>query len=148
MKHSNLKKIIQGGLTIFLISLICLPGFLRADGEIPTPPSDGSGKGVIKGITYICNNGAPGECTFNDVVEAIKHIVNWGIQFALLFSIIIIAYAGYLYMISGDSPGERAKANKMFVSVAKGIFFALGAWLIVTLITNALLNDDINTFLG
>lgn len=148
MKNVLAKKIHALTLLFLSIFIASFPIFLHADTNQPADTSTPSnGQGITKGITYICNRGAPGECTFQDVIEAIKHLVNWGITFALSFSVIIIAYAGYLYMISGDSPGERTKANKMFVSVGKGIFFALGAWLIVTLITGALLNGNINTFL-
>ncbi|MES2213487.1 MAG: hypothetical protein V4473_01440 [Patescibacteria group bacterium] len=90
------------------------------------------------GIAYVCN----GECTFADVIGAIKKVINFGIEFALFFSVIVIARAGFIYMTSGGSPGERAKANEMFRKVAVGIFLALAAWLIVTLITSALLRDD------
>ena len=44
-------------------------------------------------------------------------------------------------MTTGSNPGNKAKANKMFMNVAIGIFFMLAAWLIVKLITNALIGD-------
>ncbi len=95
------------------------------------------------GITYECQktvNGQvlPGECDFNDVIAATQRVVKFGVTFALGFSVIVIAYAGFNYMISGDNPGKRKDANSMLFKVAIGIIFILIAWLIVTLILNAL----------
>ncbi len=91
------------------------------------------------GITYECVNG---DCTFDDLLTATKNVTDFGRNIALEFSVVVIAIAGFKYMTSGDNPGERKKANQMFVSVAYGIFFVLAAWLIVHLITNALLSAD------
>ena len=88
------------------------------------------------GITWECN--PPGNCTFGDLINAVKTVVNWGTIFALQFSVVVIAYAGFKYMISGEKADERAKANKMLRSVVIGIIFIMAAWLIVTLIIRAL----------
>lgn len=84
-----------------------------------------------------------GNCNFNDVVLAVKNFLDKIIILTLGFTVIVIAVAGYHYMISGANPGERAKANKMLMSVAIGIFFILAAWLIVTLIANTLLTQAV-----
>ena len=101
------------------------------------------------GITYECgDNETAGNCDFADLIEAVKKVVTWGTTFALGFSVIVIAYAGFLYMNSGGSPGERAKANKVLLSAAKGIAFIIAAWLIVTLIIKGLgVKTTIKTFL-
>ncbi len=97
------------------------------------------------GIVYVCNQGQAneGDCTFNDLLAAVRKVINQGTIIALGFSVVVIAYAGYRYMISGSNPGERTKANKMLQSVAIGIFFVLAAWLIVNLITTSLLKEDV-----
>lgn len=126
-------------------ALILSPIFLFAQSPVnpgnttPTIPSSGtSAVSASTGITYECKGGAPGECTFTDLILAVRHFFGIAIPLAIGFSVIIIAYAGFLYMTSGGSPGNRAQANKMFISVAWGIFFMLAAWLIVTLVLNSL----------
>jgi hypothetical protein len=93
------------------------------------------------GIVYECN--PPGDCTYGDLIAAVKRAIDWMIIFTLEFSVVIIAYAGFNYMISGDNPGKRAEANKMLTKVAIGIFLVLAAWLIVTLIANTLLSTSV-----
>ena len=91
------------------------------------------------GITYECGNGVTaGDCTFSDLVAATIKVTNFGAIFALSFSVVVIAYAGVKFMISGDFPAERTKAKSMLWKVVIGIIVILAAWLIVTLITNAL----------
>jgi len=94
--------------------------------------------GVAKGITYECTGGAPGVCTFADVIAAIQLVLKWGTTFAVAFSVVVIAWAGFIYMTSGGNSGKRAEANTMLMKVAIGIAFMFMAWLIVTLIMNAL----------
>ena len=130
------------------IILLFSPMFAYAQQTGNNPPPDaGKDTNPSKSIVYVCTSGAPGECTWDDVIAAVKHLVNWGVEFALTFSVIVIAVAGFKYMTSEGSPGKLAEANKMFASVAKGIVIIMAAWLIVTLITGALLNHGINTFL-
>ncbi len=131
-----IKKIVNFGIFIsfiflFLFSLTASAqtGNTGAPPEAPAPANS---------LIWICTGGAPGECTFADVIGAIKKLVNWGTVFALEFSVVVIAYAGFLYMNSDGNPGKRADANKMLLSVVKGIVFILLAWLIVTLILNGL----------
>jgi hypothetical protein len=75
------------------------------------------------GIVYECN--PPGDCTYGDLIAAVKRAIDWMIIFTLEFSVVIIAYAGFNYMISGDNPGKRAEANKMLTKVAIGILLVM-----------------------
>ena len=105
---------------------------------------------VPTGITYDCANQnfnrAEGDCRFEDLIFAVQKVVNYARNLALGISVIVLVVAGFRYMISGDKPAERAKANQMLWKVVLGIFFILAAWLIVKLITNALI-PGINTFM-
>lgn len=132
MYSDTFKKI---GLHIFCLSLLFFP--LLVSAQVP--------QGNIFGITYQCSpkqsaSGVTvyGECNFQDLVLATQLLVNWATGFALAFSVIVIAWAGFKYMISGDNPGERKAANKMLTKVLIGIGFIIGAWLIVKLIVSGL----------
>lgn len=140
----NIKKI--GGFVaiLFLFIMLSFPLFIYAQNG--NTEVQGPAQVQNTGIVYDCANESatlgsrPGECTFQDLINAVKKVVNWATLFALSFSVVVIAVAGARYMMSGDNAGERTKANKMLFSVVKGIVFILAAWLIVTLITNALVN--------
>lgn len=89
-------------------------------------------------LVYECNSGAPGECTFDDLITAVKRLTDWGTVFAIGFSVIVIAWAGIRYILSGGNPGERTKATNMLLSVVKGIVIIIAAWGIVRLILTGL----------
>lgn len=96
--------------------------------------------GVIgNSLVYECStNGRPGECTFDDLVAATRNVVNKLTIYAIGFSVIVIAFAGFKYLTSEGNPGAIADANRMFRSVAIGIAFIVGAWAIVNLIATGL----------
>ena len=129
---NKLRKILAVAPVFLLVCILfCVP--------VLTHSAETAGGGT--GITYECGEvaaGTSGNCDFNDLIIAIQRVTNYGAEFALLFSVVVIAVAGAKYMTSGENAGERTKANKMLISVVKGIALILAAWLIVTLITNAL----------
>ena len=116
--------------SLFLIAFIIIPVLTGAQ----------TGTGLV----YECTGGLPpgqsrpGECTFQDLVTAVNRVINQVTAMAVAFSVVVIAFAGFRYMKSGDNPSERTKANEMMRKVVLGIFFMLAAWLIVNLITTAL----------
>ena len=116
-------------ISLALISLFIFPIFIHAQATR---------------LTYECN--PPGDCEFSDVIAAIQNLVSWGVTFALAFSVVVLVFAGYKYMISGDNPGERKEANKMLWKVVVGIVLVLAAWLIVNLITDVLLGKKLDNF--
>lgn len=138
MQRQNIKKINGLITTIFLPFFIFMPIFAHA---LEASPVDGVGTG----ITYACEDsrGVPGNCDFNDLVAAAKKFTDYIAGFALMFSVVVIAYAGFKFMISGDVPKARTEARKMLMSVLMGIGFILIAWLIVSLITSQLLNPTV-----
>ena len=128
------------------IILFALPVLIYAQGQQPpVPPNPAPTPAGASGITWECN--PPGQCTFGDLINAVKTVVKWGTIFALEFSVVVLVVAGFRYMISGQKADERAKANKMLRSVVIGIIFILAAWLIVTLIISGLKVTGIETFL-
>jgi hypothetical protein len=96
------------------------------------------------GITYECvdKDGTPGNCDFHDLLTATQKAVKYAVQITLGLCVLVIAYAGWLYMISGANPSKRTEANLMLKKVAIGIFFILAAWFIVSMILNALKVDS------
>lgn len=124
-------------MTVFLFS----PMFVFAQGET------GDASGVV-GLTYQCHHDQPGDCTFEDVIKEVQNVTKFAVEFALGFSIVVLAFAGFKYMISGENANKRKEANKMLLNVVIGILVVLSAWLIVTLITGALLNPGYSGWLG
>ncbi len=99
---------------------------------------DQQGLGKPSGISYVCPGGGPCS-TFAQLIDAVKQVTNFAVvSVALPFSVIVIVYAGYIYLTSGGKPDKRKEANDMFVKVLWGIFWVLGAWLVINLIMTTL----------
>ncbi len=136
------------GINIFLFLLIFLPVLVFGDVSVTASPNTG--------ITYECvqigagpkdANGKAtdvyGNCNFENLVAATKKVTDWGAKFALSFSVVVIAVVGGRYMFYADNASERTKTHEMLWKVLIGIAFILAAWLIVTLITKALLGNAV-----
>lgn len=131
--HINIKKISKFLGTFFTLVLLIMPLFAySAESKEKT------------GIVYECVDakGIVGNCDFQDLLNAVKKVVDFAVGFTLFFSVVVIAWAGFKYMTSGENASKRSEANKMLLSVAKGIAFILAAWLIVSLILKALQVDS------
>ncbi len=66
------------------------------------------------------------------VITVINNIISFALTIAIVFlAPLMIAYAGFLYVLSPTSAGDRRKANNILVNTIVGIVVALAAWLIV-----------------
>lgn len=97
------------------------------------------------GIVTVCTDsgGKDVPCdSLDQLIGAVHTVINYAVSFALFFSVIVLARAGWIYMNSGGSSSELKKAHDMFGKVVVGIFWVLGAWLVVNLIVTALVNPS------
>lgn len=81
------------------------------------------------------------ECGYEDLIKMINAIIDWVIKVSVPLAALIFAYAGFLYMSTGVKD-QKARARQIFKNVFIGFVLVLSAWLIVTTITNKLLNPD------
>lgn len=94
-------------------------------------------------VTQCIKNGVEVPCdSFSQLVDAVRGLLTYAVGISLAFSVVVIAYAGWLYLNAGENPGNIGKAKDMFVKVAYGVFWVLAAWLIVNLIVTALVKPD------
>lgn len=77
-------------------------------------------------------------CGFAGVLGTVQNLVNGGISIGILFAVIIIAWAGFLYITTPANPEARSQANKMLINAAVGLLIVLSAWLIVDFVMKAL----------
>ena len=77
-------------------------------------------------------------CGYADFMELIKRVISFAIKVGVAFSAIVFAYAGWLYMTSGGDEGKVKQATEMLTKLLWGFLFALGAFLIVQLLSKQL----------
>ncbi len=87
-------------------------------------------------------------CNFASFIELADRVIDF-----LLFKIsvpiasILFMYAGFLYVTAAGNPTQISKATGIFKNVGIGFILALSGWLIVNLITTALLKPGYGGFL-
>lgn len=65
------------------------------------------------------------------VFDAIQNLMNMGISFACLIMVLVLMYAGFLFMQSATNPETRSKAKSVLINAFIGFVIVLAAWLIV-----------------
>ena len=79
------------------------------------------------------------DCSFEKLMVLFNNVINFMLfTLATPFAAIVFAYAGWLYMRSGDNPSNKTKAKSMFFKMLIGYGVALGAYLIVKVIMQGL----------
>lgn len=113
-------------------SIIALPlGAHAADIPLLSP-----GWSIVPEVCRAC------PCGFAGVLAIVQNLMNTGIGFAILFSVIIMTWAGVLYITTPANPEARGKANNMLINAVVGILIVLSAWLIVDFVMKILYNPN------
>lgn len=94
------------------------------------------------GDLFPCGNVDPRECGYEHLLRLVQGIVSRLFTYSLILSSIVFAYAGFLYLSSQDSPGQRDQAKKIFINVVIGLAVMMTAWVIVNLVLTALVSDS------
>ena len=89
-----------------------------------------------------CGNEGQAACGFTDLIILVKSLLTYILVIAAPLASIMFAYAGFIYMTSQGNTSKRAKAHKVFTSVGIGLFFIVGAWLIVKAVIVGLGAED------
>jgi len=77
------------------------------------------------------------------VITVVNNIIAVALTIAIVFiAPLFIAWAGFLYLTSGASPGNRSKANAVLTNAIVGIVVALAGWIIVDAVMAALYNGS------
>ncbi len=132
----------------FFLSIILLVSFLSVFVPMRVEAATQGFFGLQKPNLIVCgdfnnpdNPTANHECTFGDVVLLAKNLVNFAFYLSVPAIILLLSYAGYLYMTSAGDEGKVGQAHTIFTNVAIGFCIVLAAWLIVTTMLRALLNQ-------
>lgn len=77
-------------------------------------------------------------CGWEQLVALGQNILNYAIVLMAILSVAGIAYAGFLYVTAMGDSGKIKKAHGIFTKIIWGIFFVLGAYLIVNTLLKGL----------
>jgi hypothetical protein len=78
------------------------------------------------------------DCDWNNFLETLNKVKDYGFQLVVVASVIFIVYAGIKMVLARDNAGERETAKNIISNVVIGFFLAAAGWLIVSAILNTL----------
>lgn len=83
------------------------------------------------------------DCNFSHLILLAQGLSKELFKYAIILSVGVLAYVGYLLITSQDAPAKRKEAFGIFKNVVYGLVIMMSAWLLVSLFTNALLDPSI-----
>lgn len=81
-------------------------------------------------------------CGYTGALQLIQNLMNAGIAIGVIAFVIVIAYAGIMFMVNPTNPEMRSKARGMLINVVVGMIILLTAWLVVDFIMKTLYKDS------
>ncbi|MEY2640653.1 MAG: Type secretion system pilin [Candidatus Parcubacteria bacterium] len=78
------------------------------------------------------------DCDFDKLVETAQNVMDFLIILATSIAVIVIAYAGFMYMTSGENSGKVKKAHELMWYAVVGFLVAISAYLVVDVLLNTL----------
>jgi hypothetical protein len=117
----------------FLLSILFSVGFfayafsVSAQGLVPC----GTAIETTREAGYICYTG---ECSVCHIQILILNIMDFFVGALAVIASLLFIHGGFLYLTSAGNSGKLQKARSVLVSTTIGIFFVLGAWLLVDVV--------------
>ena len=87
----------------------------------------------------LCPTSAP---DFGCILTTLQHLINFGVSMTVILVVLIAAYAGVQFILSGGSPEVRSQAKNMLLNVVLGLALVLCAWLIVDFVMKTIYDKD------
>lgn len=123
------------GSLLVLSSLVFMPVYASAQ-------TTGKSLGLFP-CSGVVDPNVPGskECTFNDVIKLVDSIVKALFIGIMIVAPLLIARAGYYFLISGNRPTEREKAKNQLLNIVIGLVIVACSYAVVKLVLNVLLSQ-------
>lgn len=75
-------------------------------------------------------------------LQTVQNTINVGVSLGVIFTVLVIAYAGYLFMFSAFQSRSREQARTILLHAVLGLAIALSAWLLVDFVMKTLYKED------
>ena len=87
-----------------------------------------------------CPVGAP--LGFGGILQLIQNVMNAGVSLGVLISVLVIAFAGMLWVLTPTNPENHSQAKKVLTNAVIGLIIILASWLIVDFVMRILYNPN------
>lgn len=129
----------------FLIGLLlCMPMVASAQSGIPLFDPEWQLVPEAHELDSDCPVGAP--LGFGGALQLIQNVMNASISFGIVICVLIIAFAGILWLLTPTNPENHSQAKKVLTNAVIGLLIILSAWLIVDFVMKLLYDGDTSNF--
>lgn len=121
----------------FLIALLLfLPALANAQSNLPLFDPEWQLVPEAHELDADCPVGAP--LGFGGFLQLIQNGMNAAISFGVIIFVLIIAFAGMLWILTPTNPENHSQAKKVLTNAVIGLLIILSAWLIVDFVMKIL----------
>lgn len=119
-----------------LFLLLCMPMAASAQSGLPIFDPEWQLVPEAHELDADCPVGAP--LGFGGVLQLIQNGMNAAISFGIIICVIVIAFAGILWLLTPTNPENHSQAKKVLTNAVIGLLIILSAWLIVDFVMKIL----------
>lgn len=126
---------------LFLLCVFSLP--LAASAQTGMPLFDPNWQLVPKPEVLDPANCKPGDpLSFGAVLQLIQNGMNAVISLGVIIAVLVMVFAGILWILTPTNPENHSQARKMLTNAAIGMLIILAAWLIVDFVMKTLYDEN------
>lgn len=127
-----------------LLLLLCAPQAALAQSGIPLFDPEWQLVPEASELDPSCPVGAP--LGFGGTLQLIQNVMNASISFGIVICVIVIVFAGILWLLTPTNPENHSQAKKVLTNAVTGFLIILSAWLIVDFVMKLLYDGDSTNF--
>lgn len=121
---------------LFLLVVLFVPFVVSAQSNLPLFDPEWQLVPEASELDSDCPVGAP--LGFGGVLQLIQNGMNAAISFGVIISVIVIAGAGILWILTPMNPENHSQAKKILTNAVVGLLIILSAWLVVDFVMKLL----------
>jgi len=87
-------------------------------------------------------------CDYNYFITMVQRFINLLLYAAAFIAVVLIVYAGFLYLTAGGNTSKTSKAHAIFRAVVIGMVISFTAWTVVFTVTSTLKPNGTNTLIN
>ena len=121
---------------LLLVLFLAVPMFAHAQSNIPLFDPEWQLVPEASELDSDCPVGAP--LGFGGVLQLIQNVMNASVSFGVIICVIVIAFAGILWILTPTNPESHSQAKKVLTNAVIGFLIILSAWVIVDFVMKML----------
>lgn len=125
---------------LLLALLLMVPVFVHAQSNIPLFDPEWQLVPEASELDSDCPVGAP--LGFGGVLQLIQNVMNAAVSFGVIICVIVIAFAGILWILTPTNPESHSQAKNVLTNAVIGFLIILSAWVMVDFVMKMLYNPN------